>query len=210
MTAKENKTKLYNEEHWMSRYREVVSYVERNGNFPRQKDNTRLYQWAAHWWRNTYLQNPGQNNDKAQMLMDIGFKYRSGKELHDNMWMKNFNEAKAFYDEHGHFPTMRENKRLRSWVRVWWNSSADKHPDKVALLKTIGYVYETVEEHSEKLWMNCYERARVFFDKHGRFPRKGEGGNLRNWAVRWWRKSAQTQPEKAEMLGAIGFSTKIK
>lgn len=200
------KPNRFNEERWMSNYSEALQYYKDTGGFPLQKDNLKLHQWASYWWRNVYLKNPELHQNKADMLTDIGFDYKSGSERCDLIWMKNYEEAKAFFDENGHFPTIRENKRIRSWVRTWWNTSADRHPDKVKLLQSIGYSYETVEQHSEKLWSECYEKAKTFFEQQGRFPKKGEGGNLRNWATRWWRKSAGIQPQKAKMLRDIGFS----
>ena len=208
MERKHKELNRYNEERWITNYELASQFFQTKGHYPTLKENRHLYQWAMQWWRNTYLTAPQDNKEKAGKLNNIGFIYKNGRDFYEQLWYRNFEEAKAFFNEHGHFPTFTENRKLRSWVRSWWKIGSTKHPDKVKLLAEIGYTYQTVENYSEKLWHECYSKAKTFYDKNGRFPKKGEAGSLRNWATRWWRKSASDCPDKALLLMEIGFSYK--
>lgn len=193
----------YNEQRWQDNYLQAKTFFETHGHFPSQKEDRRLYVWARQWWLGG---GAGHYPDKARLLSDIGFACQTIKDYHDSLWLKNYHEAEAFYKKHGHFPTMKENSKLRSWVRAWWHCSARHNPQKAEMLRAIGYCYQSVEEHSDMLWYECYDKAKAFFQSNGRFPKKGEGGSLRNWATRWWRKSAADNPDKAYLLTSIGFT----
>ena len=63
----------------MKNYLQCKAFFEVHGHFPKQKENKRLYGWAYQWWKNVYLKNPELYQDKADMLISIGFKYNGKK-----------------------------------------------------------------------------------------------------------------------------------
>ena len=202
-----------NDKVWMKCYAEAKAFYEEHGHFPASKENRKLYHWAINWWKNTYLKNPEAYQGKADMLIAIGYTYQTFDEMNDKVWMKFYTEVKTFYEEHRHFPTSKENKRLYTWALVWWKNTYLKNPEayqeKADMLTAIGYTYQTFDEKCDKVWMKCYAEAKTFFGEHGHFPTPKENKRLYTWAKQWWRncylKSPEMHQEKAEMLLGIGF-----
>ena len=198
---------------WEYNYKKTKDFYINHGWFPNIKDDKKLNHWAMQWWRNTYLKNPEIHQEKADMLMSIGFEYQSIDDRYDELWMKNYTEAKAFFEEYGHFPVHSESKRLSSWAKQWWiETGPDKSPEKAKMLSSIGFKYLNKNEYNENRWIKNYEKCKLFFEEHGRFPLKKENERLYAWAGSWWRNRYLKNPSvlqpKADMLKAIGFEYK--
>ena len=149
------------------------------------------------------------------MLIAIGFVYKSIEDRYDVMWMKNYEKAKIFFDEHGYFPTKKENSSLIAWANNWVKKSSNKFPEKLTLLKSIGYKDTiTVKEYHDHRWHNQFIKAKLFFNEHGRFPKSSEEPQIYVWVRNWWilsyLKNPELHQEKANMLLAIGFQYKGK
>ena len=202
---------------FMEKYQKAKKFYEEHGRFPTSKDDRLIYHWAFSWWRRVYLENQGQHQKKAEMLTDIGFEYRTVDELNDNLWMKNYEEAKAFFEEHGHFPTCKEKNNLCAWAGNWWRKYCLKpelYKEKADMLTSIGFEYQSKADQFDGIFMKNYEEAKSFFEEHGHFPTEKECEKLYAWAGNWWRssylKSSEKYQEKAEMLIAIGFEYQNK
>ena len=203
---------------WMKNYEKAKEFFDENEQFPTSIEGGRLYAWAWNWWRRTYLKNPEKNQENADMLIAIGFVYQLIDDRNEKLWMKNYKEAKAFYVEHGRFPTHKENKKLYSWARQWWVNTYPKNPriyqEKADMLTAIGFEYRTAEVAIDKLFVKNYQEAKAFFEEHGHFPTKKENSKLNGWARNWWRNNYLMNPElhqeKADNLTAIGFEYKGK
>ena len=102
--------------------------------------------WAMNWWRKMYLNNQVLHQEKADMLVDIGFKYQTVDEMNDKKFMENYKEAKLFYDEYGHFPTHTESKRISLWAKCWWVrtylKNQELYQEKADMLIAIGFEYK--------------------------------------------------------------------
>ena len=191
---------------WDANYAEAKAFFDKNGHFPTQKENVRLCSWAWNWW---YRGGPDKSPEKARLLEEIGFIFQTVEEYYDKKWWKNYAEAKAFFEEHGHFPTKKENVRLYSWARNWWKRTYLKNPElhqeKADMLTAIGFTYNSNDE----IWIKNYAEAKTFFDKYGHFPTE-----KRVWAREWWRntylKSPKEHQVKANMLIAIGFIFRVR
>ncbi len=198
---------------WDANYAEAKGFFNENGFFPKYKDNKRLYEWAMNWWRSSYLKNPEMYQEKEQLLADIGFEYKSFDEWVDDVFMKNYEAAKAFFEVHGHFPTRKDSCRLNGWARNWWRNNYLMNPElyqeEADMLIAIGYVHQSADEVWNGKFMKNYEAAKAFFEEHGHFPTDKEDKEIRLWAMNWWRdiylKNPQLNQEKADMLIAIGF-----
>ena len=131
---------------WDANYAEAKVFSKEYGHFPTMKENAKLYGWAMNWWKNNYLKNPELHQDKAKMLTDIEFVYQSKDEFFDKKWWKNYEEAKAFFDEYGHLPTEKENRLLYGWAKQWWRNVYLKNPgmyqEKADMLTAIGFEYK--------------------------------------------------------------------
>lgn len=131
---------------WDKNYAEAKAFYEEHGHFPNHKDNVKLYGWARDWWRNNYLKNRVLHQVKADMLMSIGFKYQIMEEVWNRKFMKNYAEAKEFFEKHGHFPTQNENRKLNHWASSWWKrtyvNNPGMHQEKADMLLAIGFEYK--------------------------------------------------------------------
>ena len=194
---------------WDKNYAEAKAFFVEHGHFPIYKENERLYSWARYWWKRIYLKNPEKNQEKANMLITIGFEYQ----LLDEMWVKSYEKAEAFYEGHGHFPTFKENAKLSSWAFCWWKynylKNPEKNQEKADMLIAVGFVYQSMDDRNEKLWMKNYEEAEAFYEEHGHFPTIKNIKRINKWAYKWWKdtylKNPEKNQEKADMLIAIGF-----
>lgn len=79
--------------------------------------------------------------------MDYGIMIdRFNVDLSNADWDANNAEAKAFYDEHRHFPTKKENPILRKWAVQWWIitylKNTELHQIKAEMLMAIGFKYK--------------------------------------------------------------------
>ena len=191
---------------WNDLYKKAKAFYEEHGYFPSRQDDHQVYIWARCWWQHG---GPEKNSQKAKMLTNIGFNICSKEETAERNWQDRYNQLKAFYDEHGHFPSLTENKNLHTWATSWCVRHGGQNPEKVQLLADIGYVYQTAEQHNNKVWMKNYEEAKAFFEEHGRFPAYSENRKIQAWACQWWRNAYLMNPEKnaikASMLETIGF-----
>ena len=201
---------------WNNNYAEAKAFFDEYGRFPSYKENQKLYNWANNWIKYYYLNNPEQYQQKAEMLTAVGFVYQSSKDRNDGMWMKNYEEAKAFYDEQGHFPRSNENNRLYQWSMAWWTRSYLKNPEenevKAQMLGEIGFVYQPNEEKNFNLWWDNYEKAKAFYETNGYFPSYKDNQKLYDWARNWWKKAESEYTdelqEKIRLLKAVGFQGK--
>jgi len=204
---------------WMDNYRMAKAFFDEHGRFFKSTENQKLYDWARNWWKKSYLKYPEENEEKARLLTGVGFQpkeYMTQQQRNDNVWMKNYQEAKSFFDKTGHFPTHVENKFLYSWAKQWWVLSYLKNPQKnqakADMLTSIGYAYRSATKRNEDVWMTNYLEAKAFFDKHGHFPTFSEIEKSKKWARQWWNniylKNPAEHQQKAEMLLSIGFEFK--
>lgn len=135
-----------NDERWMKNWEEAWSFYEENGHFPRSKENDRLYQWSMAWWTRTYLKNPEANEEKAQMLRDIGFEHKTKIDINYTRWYPNYLKCQNFVNEYGRFPSYKDNEKLIRWLYRWYKETYLKNPvlhqEKLDLLIEIGFKYK--------------------------------------------------------------------
>lgn len=204
----------YRREHnWNSIYAKAKAFYEEYGHFPKFDEDKKIYSWAISWYTYNYLNNPEKNEERAQMLMDIGFAYQNSCDRNDELWMKNYNEATEFVQRNGHFPSYNENRKLYAWAFSWWRNTYLKNPErnarKAELLRELGYIHKILDMN----WMENYREAKAFYDEHGYFVKSTRSQKLYDWARNWWKKSYLKNPaenaEKARMLLDIGFEIKL-
>ena len=198
---------------WNNNYAQAKAFFEENGHFPSYKEDMKLYHWAIYWMNNVYPKNPEENEEKAQMLRDIGYIYRTAKDRNESLWIDNYQEAMESCEQYGHFPSYKENPKIYCWVFAWWKRSYLKNPEaneeKAKMLREIGFEYQSVDVKNKNQWETNYNESKAFFEKHGHFPSSNQNHKLYDWAKNWWRNNyladTEQQQEKADMLTAIGF-----
>ena len=185
-------------------YAEAKAFFDEHGHFPTQKEKYYIWKWAYSWWVNTYLQNQTKYKEKACKLTDIGFKYVNIDERFKIPFMKNYEKAKVFFDEHGRFPTEKDDKILHGRFISWWNrvykKNILKYENQAQMLRKIGFNNRTDN------WWKKYYKAKEFYEKNGHFPDLKEDKALYNWARAWWLNGGpKREPDKAKLLINIGF-----
>ena len=202
-----------NDRMWFDKFNECKAFYDEHGHFPKSVESERLNHWAKQWWRNSYLKKSQENQYKADLLLSIGFELRVIDKYNDVRWMAKYEEAKAFVEEHGHFPSSHECKKVYFWALAWWRCCFLKKPEaneeKARMLRELGYVYRTSQERIDKDFMANYVLAKAFFEEHGHFPSKSEFEKINKWAKQWWletySRNKDKYQDKAELLLAIGF-----
>ena len=194
---------------WYRCYAAAKEFYEKNGHFPTHKESRKIYQWVIQWWSRTYLINPQQYQDRAQMLMDIGYEHKSWTVDNAKKWEGYFAKAKQYYEQYGMFP----ETSLHTWAVRWWReqylNNPQKYQDWAERLLSIGFQYKSKEDMDNEAWMKNYEECNAFYEEHGYFPTKMTGNRLYAWAMNWFRKNGLKNPqihdEKIRLLRQIGF-----
>lgn len=178
---------------WQNNYAEAKAFYEQNKRFPNPKENRRIRQWANVWYRKYAEDNP----EKLQLLLDIGFQIPDRWML----WNKNYEIACDFLKKNGRPMKYADNNKVFRYFRVWVGNSGKYHPDRIDLLKKIGFDVKI----TDTAWDKNFEKAKVFFEEHGHFPTKQENLMLYIWAKRYWQKMDKKNPTQLNMLLSIGF-----
>lgn len=178
---------------WDRNYREAKTFFEKTGRFPDQRSNRKLYQWAIVWTRRSGKDYP----ERLQMLHDIGFRKRAYRED----WDTNYTEAKAHFEQTGHFPTSAENKRIHAWADQWVKDPSRSDTKRMALLHAIGYK----EPGPYNLWDTNYRIAKEHFERTGHFPTVTENKAIYDWAYKWARTDSELKSSRMALLEAIGY-----
>ena len=117
------------EEIWEQKYREAKKIYEETGRFPKASHPSKLWDWADRW-ESKY----GENDPvRMKQLKEIGF---TRKRVY---WKTMYLQAKEIFERTGHFPTRKENKKLRHWFILWRSVYGHKYPDKMRMLQEIGF-----------------------------------------------------------------------
>ena len=186
-------TPISSDYNWDKNYAEAKEHFEKTGHFPTRKEYKRIYMWANQWVKDSSNKYP----ERLKMLQQIGY------EIPDPWaaWDKIYEEAKAHFEKTGHFPTNKENKRIREWANKWVRRLSNKFPERIKMLQNIGY--EIPDPWKE--WDKNYAEAKEHFEETGHFPTTSENKRIYKWANNWVRERSDKYPERLEMLQNIGY-----
>ena len=94
-------------------------------------------------------------------------------------------KAKDFYEEYGHFPSHKEDRKIYAWVIQWWGrtylTNPQKYQDMTQLLVDIGYEHKSWSVANERKWEANYSKAKHWYEQYGSLL----GSSSHLWAVRW-------------------------
>ena len=128
------------------------------------------------------------------------------KESKTIIWHDNYAVAKDFYDRNGHFPTHKENRRIRQWANVWYHKYAENNPDFLQSLLDIGYRIPD----RWRLWDSNYRTARDFYITYGRALRPSDNQKVYRYFRVWAGNSGKDYPDRIRLLQEIGLDYKVK
>lgn len=178
---------------WEKRYQIAKDYYERNGKFPSGKE----WEWLRMYFGNNARKCPDEK--RASLLMAIGWRPEESK------WETNYKKAKAFYEQHGRFPRIEDDKPLWEYIRDWVTGRGKNHPDLLQKLKDIGW---KDKPSKEEIWEQKYREAQKIYEETGCFPNVKHPSKLWNWADWWVFKYSEKDPVRMERLRDIGFTRK--
>ena len=182
---------------WERNYKELKKYCTQTGHCPDKKGNDRLYTWAYNWMEKFGKKHPERMEKLRQLGLDTPRKW--------NIWERNYELAKKIYEETGRFPTnSRANGnhvRLAMWAHNWERRLGEKYPERLAMLRAIGYGQANTWEN----WDRNYAAAKEIYERTGKFPAWNVNQTLYSWAYAWDRKHGAKYPERKAMLFAIGY-----
>lgn len=187
------KTPHFIPEVWEENFGQAKAFFDANGRFPHYSDDRRLRQWALVWYRRF----GSTDSIRLARLKSIGFF------PHDRwlVWERHFEQARRVWDGTGHRVTARTGTESYNYFKQWLLHNARKYPERVARLAAIGFRIKPRRDVFDR----NFDRARAFYDRHGRFPTRADDLVLAEWARRWYRSHAQDCPDRAVLLTSIGF-----
>lgn len=104
----------------------------KTGKTPNYKVAKETYRYFNLWIINSGDKHP----DRMNCLAAIGFKTAKAG---NSLWDKNYRMAAAFFTKHGRFPNRNDNVVLAEWARVWVSKHGVEEPEKMEMLREIGY-----------------------------------------------------------------------
>ena len=217
---------------WEDKYNLAKAYYEHHGNLEVQlkfktingyepdENGITLGRWIS-YQRQAYKEKK-ITPERIKLLEAIGMRFETIDR--DDEWMKNYNLAKAYYEQHGNleisseYRKTLEGQRLYEWItrqRQAYKGQGETKitQEKIILLKKIGMRFENKNPMDE--WMKNYNLVKAYYDQHGNlemspeYKKTPEGQRLYEWIDRQRQAYQGTgnfniTKEKIELLEKIG------
>ena len=162
-----------NDEAWMSHYKEAEKYFEEHGNLEvpdKYVTNTgfKLGDWICAQ-RQVLKGTDEKQIKRIELLKKLNMRFES--DFKEKLWMKNYEEAKQYYEEHGNLEMPKtyispSGVKLGSWIHRIKGLKDDKiTPEHKQLLEAIGMEFDYL--HKNEIWMKNYEEAKKYYEEHG-------------------------------------------
>ena len=187
------------DQRWMNAYRILLDYLKENGtsDVPVKAEwkGFKLGQWMQHV-RYQYAHRGDPNFKKKQLSQaKIDLLEQAGVLLVKDNWMKCFQMAKAWYDEHGNLKVPKEMAADGQPVLAWLNRQRQIRAGKMAgvtitqehidLLDSIGFEWELRQNKIQAKKERMYALCERYFDDHGNLDIPVDymldGENLGKW-----------------------------
>jgi superfamily II DNA or RNA helicase len=144
--------------------------------------------------------------DRIKRLSSIGFSWDS----RDDSWEESFNALKEFHKKEGHFVVPPDleiwGRKLITWVRTQRIRKALLSPERIALLDSLGFVWDPFTEQ----WEDAFAALSEFRKREGhclvKQNLKFNGINLGSWVGAQRAKRHKLSSAQVKRLESIGFS----
>lgn len=161
------------EDKWQEMYEELVMYKQKHGHCQvptHYAPNLKLGRWVHTMRHQKRKLEKGRKtaitHDRIDKLTELGFPWevRPSLERPRSSWQSRWDEAKAYFETHGHYLMPAETQlgqwcleqrtRLRNLEKVGKDNSKRMGPDRVQLLHDIGFTKDTsLSKTTEQLLM---------------------------------------------------------
>ena len=117
---------------WDKHFAIAKEVIFKTGKAPDNKVEKDTYRYFSLWIVNSGKKYP----ERMDCLAAIGFK---AAKTGETVWDKNYATASAFFRKHKRFPSRTDNVIVAEWARVWVSKYAEQDPEKMQMLREIGY-----------------------------------------------------------------------
>lgn len=169
-------------------------FYAKHGRLPLKKDDKRLYMWAQQ-----VMKRRKRHKEITDELLRMGYRIVQRR---SEIWDRMFEACKAYYEKNGCFPIRStsdlESDKLQRWMVDWAKHCGDKHPEKLKMLKEIGF------KAREKSFEDLFAMAEELYKKNGHFPSQKENEALCRRIWKYMRGKSEDS-EEMRRLKAIGY-----
>ena len=182
-------------EPWGDTLRELLEYRDLHGhcNVPIRSGP------LGAWVNNQRVVKDKMSQDRVDLLNSVGFVW----DMRDDAWSARFAELQEFRKLHGHCKVPMNNGPLGIWVGKQRLAKSKMSRDRVDLLNSIGFVWNTHDD----AWSASFAELQEFRKLHGhcKVPQR-KGDPLGRWVKRQRdRKDTRLSQDQIDLLDGIGF-----
>ena len=173
---------------------ECKLFYAEHGRLPSRSDNKRLNMWMQQT-----MSRGGKHNWIGDELCRMGYRVVPRK---PEIWEQKYEACKAYYEKYGRFPMKSKNdsegRKLYVWMSLWSKRYGMKYPDKLQMLKKIGF------KPKKETFEDLFSLAEEYYKKNGRFPGHSVDSKLyqRIWS---YMKGKDENSEEMKRLKSIGY-----
>lgn len=182
------------EARWMRRYHELKAIHDDRGTLLRLPAGSREAVWLENQIVNARRGN-GLSKEKIALLAGLGIDVLADRTR--QLWLRTFEELKAFHAEEGHWTVpddMRtlDDVRLRAWQSTQRKSKASGSlaPDLIAMLDRIGFPWDPRTEKGSAVIDARIEELTAFYVANGHLALP-KPGPLKSWLYQQRKKARQ-------------------
>lgn len=189
------------EQRWKERFNELKQFYNMHNhvNLPaRYKENQSLAAWIV---RQRLNKNQLSNEQKAA-LNSIGFIW----DPRDQLWEKNFQKLRHFYDKNGHCNvpiSYKEDPAFGRWVRKQRAVEPELSLERIERLNTLNFSWKLRDD----VWIEHYYNLKIYVEMYNNLPKYNTQPKLYNWVKRQRHKHQKLQldNDKVELFKKIGI-----
>jgi len=189
---------------WEEHFQQLVEYKTKHGTVEVPRSDPLLGNWVTEQRKSRKSGKLSQC--RVQWLNSLGFQW----DVHLSAWMKMYNELLSYKELHGgsiNVPVRYNGSRkLGGWVRKQRERRSSLSKQRIALLESIGFEWESREILNQESWMGMYERLKKYKQEHNStsVPLHYKADpKLGRWVSK--QRHRCKEKERVDLLNQIGF-----
>jgi hypothetical protein len=184
---------------WLQQYENLKAYKGEHGHCNVDTREDGLVGWVERQ-RTTFRGNK-LRKDRKELLDEIGFDCEPG----NTFWLQQYENLKAYKDEHGHCNVNTKEDGLGNWVhtqRTLFRGNKLRK-DRKELLDTIGLIWMPYDE----VWRDTFDQLKEFKETNGHIDVPLTRTNLHGWIYkqRLLHDAGRLDSEQKAKLDDVGF-----
>ena len=206
---------------WQQHYQQLVAFKEKHGHIQLKQKPNEAYNPLARWlgWQNTAYNKGILHPKRRQLLEKLGMVWTNDNTFQqelENQWLVKYEALKTFQEKHQHCWVKKEaDLALYNWVNNLRSRKKIQGDKRIALLKTIGFIWdgkEAYQQARQQKWLNRFKEFKEYvkINGHGWVRRKDK--QLGNWASsqKEGYRNKTIQKKRYDLLTEAGFIWETK